>query len=261
MVVQLKIVLLIAFIATLCFGAPSITGQSGLITTPSAWITEDADLSIGYLRMSEKFPFFRMNETRQKLLYPIEGIHASFSFLPFMELSLVYHLQPFQDRVANAKFRLVKEGKYLPTFVLGFQDVFTFLRGVHHTADFGKQKTSYYGSIFLLSGKEFDWKIGTVPQSVRVQIGYGISGFDNSRYSHLDGVFGGFSFEPVTFVPVAFLGEYDTEEFYWEVSSTLFQHFDVTLGTRAFEEFSIVSAVRFNLLGGNKFSMRRNEVA
>ncbi len=243
------------------YGSPATTGQSGMITTPSAWINDDGDLSIGYLRMSDQFSHFRVDETRANRLFPIEGIHAAFSFLPFLELSMVYHLEPFQDRLANAKVRVIKEGKIHPTVVIGFQDVFTFLRGVENTDDKGTAKTSYYGSLYLLTGKEFNWKIGTLPQNVRVQIGYGLSGFDNALYSHLDGFFGGIALTPVSFVPVTILGEYDSDRFYAGVSGTLFQHFDLTLGTRSFEEFSLATAVRFNLLRGNHFSMRRSEVS
>lgn len=233
--------------------APTTLGSNGLITTPSAYLYENGEVVLGYKYSSAQFDHF----VDEGFDYAREGIIGGFSFLPFMELSLVYHLEPFQDRLANVRFQVFREKKYIPAITIGFRDALTVLRGVNNTENLGKAKTSYYNSIYIVTGKTFSYSLGAVPQRVTMSFGGGYSDFENSEYQHLHGIFGGIEYTPFTKAPVTLVAEYDTKSFYFGLTGTVVNHFWYSLGTREFEDINISGGIRFSLL--RKPSFRQNQ--
>lgn len=240
-----RILLLLITLVIPLFSAPTTLGSNGLITTPSAYLYGNGEVVIGYKYSSSHFDHFMDSNSSA---YPKEGILGGFSFLPFMELSLVYHFEPFQDRLANIRFQVFKEKKYIPAITIGFRDALTVLRGVNNTEDIGTQKTSYYNSIYIVTGKSFSYSLGPVPQKVTITLGGGYSDFENSKYQHLHGVFGGIEYIPFTKVPATLVAEYDTKSFYFGLTGTVVNHFWYSLGTREFEDVNFSGGIRFSLL-------------
>lgn len=241
-----RTVLVLLILSLPLFAAPTTLGSNGLITTPSAFLYENGEVIIGYKYSGSQFDHF--SAEKNSFDYDREGVIGGFSFLPFLELSLVYHLEPFQDRLANIRVQVLKEKRYVPAVTIGFRDALTVLRGVNNTEGLGKAQTSYYNSIYLVTGKTFTYSLGAVPQRVVVHLGGGYSDFENSKYQHLHGVFGGVEYTPHVKVPVTLVGEYDTKSFYFGLTGTVVNHFWYSIGTREFEDVNLSGGIRFSLL-------------
>lgn len=253
-----QIITILLLVSFLWADGPTTLGSRGLLTVPGAYLYTDGDVVIGYKYSSSHYDHF-MADHPDKYAYPKQGIMGAFSFLPFMEISLVYHFEPFQDRLANIRFQIIKEKKILPAITIGLRDALTVLRGINNTDDIGEQKTSYYNSIYMVAGKTLKYTVGIVPQKALIHLGGGYSDFDNSNYQHLHGIFGGIEFTPYARIPASLIAEYDTKSFYFGISGTILDHLWITCSTREFEDFSIVSGVRVNLLKQNRWNKKSNE--
>lgn len=240
---RIVVFLIITFFATLT-AAPTPLGSNGIITVPSAYLYDDSEIHIGFKYESDNYPFYRVGSKSMVE----KGLIAGFSFFPFLELSLRWNLKPHQDRLANIRVQVLKEGTYRPAVTIGFRDALTILRGINNTETIGEEKTSYYNSIYLVTGKTFSFSLKNFTQKLSLHLGGGYSDFENSRYQHLHGVFGGIEYQIHENVPLKLLADYDTKEFRFGVTGSLFNHAHLTISTLRFKEYAIVltGSVRLN---------------
>lgn len=243
-----KSVLVIISFVWLVTAAPTPLGSNGIITVPSAYLYKDGQIHIGFKYESETYPFYRsrFNQMEEK------GIIAGFSFLPFIELSLRYGLDPHADRLANIRVQVLKESRFRPAITVGFRDALTILRGINDTPNKGTAKTSYYNSVYLVTGKTVQYKLRSFPQKVSLHLGGGYSDFDNSRYQHLHGIFGGLEYQFHESIPLVLKADYDTKEFRFGITAYFKEYMYCTFSSLKGKDFAFVVTGGMNLQGVGK---------
>ena len=222
---------------------PTVLGSNGLITVPSAYLYEDGTILLGYKYESETFPHYRNSSSPLKE----PGIIGAITYLPFLEVSFRYNLEPFTDRLANIRLKLYDETKYIPTVTIGLRDGLTLLRGVKNTEGYGEEQTSYYNTVYLVTSKTFELEFLDIKQILSLTIGGGYSDFENSKHKHLHGIFGGIEWQPLKSIPIALMADYDTKEFGLGISTKLFDHFYGSFSTREFQSFAFIIATSVNI--------------
>ncbi len=186
-------------------------GTSGLLNTPSGDMLSDGTFIAGVNYLPD-------NVTLQpKFDYNTLNYYFGMAFLPFMELSfrMILFRDPAnellhnQDRSLALRVRVLKENKYLPSVVLGGNDIYST------TVSGGSQ---YFKSVYIAGTKNFS----AGNNILELTAGYAPARFSKSGFS---GFFGGISFSPSFFRSVTVIADYDTENFNAGASLLLFRHF------------------------------------
>ncbi len=165
-------------------------GNTGLIHTPSAYLSKDRTLSLGTSYTPADYALVDWRDRGDKVFF------ANIAFLPFLETTVrvtkpVGSKNEFGigDRSIYLRLRLLKERKYLPSLVVGAHDAFGIAQ---HPAS------------YIVASKSIsintDW-------SLQTNLGYGRNFTDNRR-SYLNGPFGGIT---ASWRFLAAVIEYDSE--------------------------------------------------
>ena len=158
--------------------APTVFGQTGLINMPDARIEEDGTLRFGLSHFD-----------------PYTTAWGSISLFSRLELSGRFteingvrgfegndDFGDFKDKAFDAKLLLLRESRYIPDITLGTQDFFG---------------TQIFPATFIAFSKHFG--------DVDVTIGYGDD--------RIDGAFGGLRYRPSWNKKLAFVAEYDANDY------------------------------------------------
>ncbi|MDT8388499.1 MAG: YjbH domain-containing protein [Thiogranum sp.] len=156
---------------------PNMFGQTGLINMPDARLEADGTLQFGISYFEPYLPLW-----------------TNVTVLPRMELSLRYTtirdlpsglgkgFGDYKDKAADSKVLLLKEARWWPALAVGAQDLFG---------------TELFSSQYLVAGK----RLGNTDYS----LGYG--------RDRIDGVFGGMRYRPDWNSNLAFVIEYDANDY------------------------------------------------
>lgn len=176
---------------------PSQLGFTGLIYTPSAYVTPWKTIDVGFTHFSQE-----ISRTYEAGISNERAFITSIAFFPFMEVSLKL-TRPYSnerkvplrgrrffgigDRSVSARFRILKETKNRPALVFGIQDPFFSASAFFNTTYAVASKTLTRGQ----------WNL-------TANAGWGYS--DDQEFLH--GAFGGLN---VNWKMINLMVEYDTE--------------------------------------------------
>lgn len=217
--------------------AQSLTGTTGYFNIPSGEIYPDKTMYAGTSFLNKKYVEWSGYK------YTAMPVFVTLSFVPFMEVSIRFtralgrddYSSTVGDRMASARFRPIKEGKYWPSVVIGFQNFFTTL---------GSGEASHFNSTYLVATKNF--KFPKIIHSFGITAGYGSEIFKSSDYQFI-GFFGGIKITPQYMEFLELMLEYDADK--WNVGArlTLFKHIVLLGGFEGMDSLSVGVSYRFLL--------------
>lgn len=188
-------------------------GSVGLLNTPSAEMNDGGVVMLGanYLPVAM---------TPSSWDYNTANYFASITFLPFLEVGLRFTLleldtgQWNQDRSISLKLRLLKERSWLPSLVVGSNDLLTTdnLNPLEETTT-----NRYFSSIFAVMTKNFDVGFG--------EVGVTVGGYLPIEKKQTSiGVFGGVTFSPEFYKNVKVIAEYNNSDVNLGLAFKFFNH-------------------------------------
>ena len=153
----------------------SFFGHSGLIYTPSAYLSNWGDLNIGITHYPAATSFtFERGES------PERSFWAHLGFLPFGEISLKL-TKPYNssdknygigDRSISFRLQILKEKQNRPAILIGVQDPFSV--------------SSFFNTNYIVLSKKHEIK----QIEINANLGYGFK-IEEARGHVLQGIFGG----------------------------------------------------------------------
>jgi hypothetical protein len=200
--------LLFILLCRSAFAQPT-AGTTGLLNIPSAKMQEDGRVMAGA-------NFLPVALTPATWDYNTWNYYLNITFFPFMEIS--YRMTLFklagsnrfnnQDRSLSARFQLLKEKEFLPSLVIGSNDIYSS-RG-------GFTVNKYFTSFYAVGTK----KITVADQKLDATLGYMYSAAHDSLSS---GIVGGLSWSPLVFPSLKLMAEFDSNAFNAGVGLLLFK--------------------------------------
>lgn len=210
-------------------------GTPGLVRIPTADFMRDGAFYLGS-GFIPKESLDYTNHERDGLT-----VFSSLTFLPFFELDLRLTRQlnlPAEathtvDRSPGIRLRLLKQTRFLPSAVLGFQDLFSTI-------------TDGTARHFAASYLVFTRRFAAGALYLSPTLGYSHPLYA-SRQSEFVGWFGGLKVQPKSFTSLAFLLEYDTHNA--NIGFDIFiRHFVLLkFALLNFQYFSFGTSMHFNL--------------
>lgn len=193
-------------------------GGTGLLNIPTAHMQADGTFMTGANYLPEQMLPEVWN-------YNSGNYFLNMTFLPCLEIGYRCTLMKLetgkwnQDRSVSLRIRLLKEGKYWPSVVVGSNDAFTTGK-LNTFSDVGGNR--YFSSVYEVATKH--WILGG--HDLAFTFGWNIS-FRKSAVR--DGGFGGVSYSPAFCPPLSLMAEYDGSAVNMGGSVRLFNHFTVHL--------------------------------
>ena len=177
------------------FGAtPANNGQSGYINMPSAFVEADGTFSTGY---SFDNPYGSVWATATILPFmQVTGRYVSINGIPgFTNEQGQYGFEygRYKDKVVDAKVRLWRESTWLPSVAVGATDL---------------QGTVLFKGQYIVATKNFG-----AQRNIEASIGYG--------RKRPDGFFGGARWHSLSMPGLAFVAEYDGNDYSKDFQSSL----------------------------------------
>ena len=234
--------ILFSLLTAVAGNAQSLTGMSGGYSIPTAELQKDKSVWVGYSFLNKKY-----NRVWNKDPRNVHAGYVTINYLPFLEIGLrVSYPQGANsegdkkyigDRMLSARIKPLKEGKWYPAVVVGFQGFFTT------TFDNGGG-ASYFNSTYLVVTKNFGFK--KVVKNLGATLGYGSDIIPASTHQFV-GVFGGIDvvFHHLGFME--FMLEYDAGKWNAGTRVTLFKHLIILAGLEGMDAFSGAISYRFLL--------------
>ena len=193
-------------------------GNTGLLNIPTADMQEAGTFMGGGNYLPNSMTPFNFNTG---------NYFVNITFLSFVELSYRCTLLKTkrydekkgyfqQDRSMTARIRLLKEGKYHPSLVIGMDDPFK------------NTGTNYFATTYGVLTKNFSIAKG---DRLALTAGYYIPLND---YSVKDGPFGGISYSPAFCRELTLMAEYDSEGYNIGASGRIWKHLSLHLFIRDF---------------------------
>lgn len=220
------VVFVLIFLASSSTTHPqSLGGYSGLFTIPTAQLPPDREVTSGVSYIDKTYLDYTNHERN------IISAYTSFTFLPFVELSLRINRQlKFEgtnhnfDRVPSIRFRITNDSGYLPAAVIGIHDFGTA---------FGGESAIHFHSFYVVFTKRMPERI--LFDNIEMTIGYGAKLLHAENYQFL-GLFGGISFDLIK--DCNLLLENDGMHTNSGIRITLLNHFRLLGGFMNFKHFS-----------------------
>lgn len=219
--------------------AQSLPGTSGYYHIPSADHNPDKTTYFGTNLLNKKYLMWGNPD------YHAMNFFFTTTYLPFVELSVrftrkidmpeKYYESTVGDRMMSARFNPLREGKWLPSVVVGFQNFFTTL---------SSGDASHFNSTYIVATKNIE--PGLVAKTVGVTIGYGSDILQASDYQFI-GFFGGVRIVPEYLDFLELLLEYDAERWNAGARITILKHLVLLGGLEGLDAFSGGISYRFTL--------------
>jgi len=204
------VLLFFTLFGTQRLNAQPTAGATGLLNIPTADMQRDGTFMFGGNYLPKP-----MNPIQ--FPYNTGNYYLNITFLPFWEVNYRCTLLKItsngsynQDRSFALRGRILHERKYLPSLVIGGNDIYT-------SSSAGNQ---FFSALYVVATKNFTWG----KSNISTTLGYGIEAFSNNQYM---GLFGGASFSPGFFKPLSLIAEYDTKAINTGLSLFLFNHLTI----------------------------------
>ncbi len=233
--------LLFLIVVLTMFSAPvsgqSTTGFSGYFSIPTAELSPDKSVNIGYNQLNRKYYGFYEGK------YDLDVGFIDIGFLPIMEVGIrITRPRGFQtenkttwDRMIASRVLPVKESKYFPAVAVGFQGFFT-------TGDDGG--ANYFNSTYIVATKNFT--TGWLINKLGFSLGYGNDILKASTYQFI-GIFGGLKFSPKNMDYLELMVEYDADKWNAGARIIILKHIILLAGFEGLDSFSGGLSYRFML--------------
>lgn len=195
-------------------------GSTGLLRMPSAMMQEDKTFMIGSNYMpQESLPYVWK--------YNSYNYFLNFTLFPFLEISYTCTLFKMkypenkqfnnQDRFFSARLRLLKEGKYYPSVVIGANDFASTL--THKQLKIKETGNGYFNRYYLALSKNFQIK----KENLSVHLAYL---YNNRKYDKLNGVAVGVDYAPSFLPHFDLMAEFDSKDFNIGCNYLLAKHYN-----------------------------------
>lgn len=210
--------------------AQTTLGVTGLLNSPSATMSEDGTVKIGG-------NFLNTNMTPNTWNYNTFNYFVNITFLPFFEVALTntaFKLGGSEnfnnvDRAISVRLRVLKEHKYLPSVVVGSNDLLTSNRENYFSPTKGNK---YFGMNYVAASKHVIFN----ENKLGFHTAYNIL---SSKKQTLDNpISGGITFTPSFARDLAVIAEYDTRDFNLGGSYLLFKTFYIQAFVQEFKYLS-----------------------
>ncbi len=188
--------------------ATSLTGTTGLINIPTAYIIPDGKMAFGVGYTDKEYSQHGPKYAHAQVVY-----YATVGYFPFLEVTLRVTAFPGHmdtgnygtdtDRMSNLKLRALNESRYTPSILLGVND-------------------------FMGSSKHFNFEYVVISKSLHppfvdslgIHLGYATNPIKEATHYSMNGMFGGVEIHLCKFLAV--MGEYDTKKYNAGLRITLF---------------------------------------
>jgi len=232
-----SLMLMVFLLLSVTVFGQATTGFSGYFSIPSADLSPEKSVNIGYNQLSGKYYGFYDGK------YDLDVGFADIGFLPFMEVGIrMTRPRGFQtenkttwDRMIATKFLPLKEKKYFPAIALGFQGFFT-------TGEDGG--ANYFNSTYIVATKNL--KMKRFLQNIGISLGYGEDLLEAQTYQFI-GIFGGIKITPKSMDYLELMFEYDAEKWNAGARVTILKHIILLAGYEGLDSFSCGISYRFSL--------------
>jgi hypothetical protein len=223
------------FSLNLSIYAQSLTGLSGYFKIPSAYISEDAQLSIGGSIFNKRYQQYSGYQKDDAAAYILIG------YLPRLELSLritraigAYSPSSNFDRMISGKLLIVEEGEYVPAFSLGLQNPFSTEESANH-----------FNSTYFVVSKLF--QLSSI-LNTSFTVGRGFDWIKAADYEFI-GFFGGaeIKISPIENLNMSLIFENTGLVSNIALKFIIFKHFVLLAGFEGLNALSIGSAIKINL--------------
>ena len=224
-----------------CPALSQITGANGLMTIPTAKLTEDGELQFGLGYLPAKYSILRQIDFGDQFYYITLG------YLPFLETSIaivrsdkVGKAWGIGDRVILLRFKIISESKKFPAIVLGLHDPMGFI---------GEAPAQHFNASYLVTSKRL-YLIPTLAEffyyaNIDLHLGYGVDWVPSAKHQFV-GFFGGAElFFPRSFFSLML--EYDAEKVNGGIRLDLFNHFKCTIAWLGMEKLGLGLRYSFGL--------------
>ncbi len=141
-----------------------------------------------------------------------------------------------QDRSFAMRIRVLKERKYLPSFVIGGNDLYTSSSG---------ESNQYFGSTYLVATKSFVWN----ENLLKFTLGSAIDAFKRTNNG---GLMGGISFVPNFLNELTLMADDDTQSVHMGGSLLLFKHLCIHTFCYNFSDVVAGFSYRIHLCEANR---------
>lgn len=196
-------------------------GSTGLLHMPTAEMQKDKTFMAGGNFMpKESLPY--------KWDYNSYNYFLNFTLFPFLEISYTCTLFKMkypenkkfnnQDRYFSARLRVLKEGKYYPSIVIGSNDFASMLTNKKVTV--GEVGNGYFNRYYLALTKNFTIH----KERLGVHLAYL---YNNRKYDKLNGVAVGLNYEPGFLPHFDLMAEYDSKHFNIGCNYLLLNHLNL----------------------------------
>ncbi len=191
----------------------STIGMSGLLNSPSAFMSEDGTVKLGGNILNKTL-------TPNVWNYHTINFFGNITFLPFFEVSLnntvfdFVHEGRFNnvDRSINLKLRFLKEGRYYPAIAVGSNDFLTTSTLVNSGGG-----NKFFGKTYLALSKSIRLKEHII--SFHLAYNHIVSDYLTQK-SPLSG---GISYSPSFYNKLNIIAEFDTNNFNFGANVLLFR--------------------------------------
>lgn len=208
----------------------STLGVTGLLNSPSATMSEDGTVKIGG-------NFLNTNMTPDTWSYNTFNYFVNITFLPFFEVALTNtafklngsdHFNNI-DRSVSVRMRVLKEHTFLPSVVVGSNDILTSNRENYFSPTKGNK---YFGMHYVAASKHLIFN----ENKLGFHAAYNLL---SSKKRKLDNpISGGITFTPSFARDLAVIAEYDTRDFNLGGSYLLFKTFYMQAFVQDFQYLS-----------------------
>ncbi len=184
----------------------STLGVTGLLNSPTATMSPEGTVKIGG-------NFLNTNMTPDTWDYNTFNYYLNITFLPFFEAALTNTaFDLFQegrkfnnvDRAVSLRFRILKEKSFIPSIVVGSNDILTSNKENYFSPDNGNK---YFGMHYIAASKHFDVN----NSKFGIHAAYNI--LSSTKFSLKYPVSGGITFNPGFARNLTLIAEYDTKDF------------------------------------------------
>ncbi len=218
----------------------SSMGVSGLLNSPSAVMSNDGTVKIGG-------NFLNTNMTPETWDYNTFNFYLNITFLPFLEVSItntafdLYNEGKFTnvDRAVCLKFRILKEGKYWPSVVIGSNDVLTSATSNLFDPGAGNK---YFGTHYLALSKHIDIS----GNKIGVHAAYNM--LSSTKQTINFPLSTGVSFSPNFYKGLNLIAEYDTRNFNLGGNILIFKYLYLQLFVQDLKYLSFGAQAQFSIL-------------
>lgn len=216
--------------------AQSLIGITGLVTIPTAQMSQDKEIQLGLNWADYMLPNIDPDNQYRKI-----AIYVTIGYLPFLEISpritrmLDYpESQAIGDRMVSVKLRLFGESSLFPSIVLGANDFLAVFGG------FGISNN--FNSLYMSASKTFQFQ--SLINNIELHAGYGVD-WVNARQRQFIGLFGGVLLSPMP--GIAFMLEHDSDKFNCGMRISIFKRLEFLVALLGFDNLSGGLSYKFRL--------------